>query len=104
MKKHDQYLQLHLDSVESGLIDDLLSRKVLSPEQLEIIELAKSEMMRNRALLDILSARSDYNNYEEFLVSLWKTNQVHLARYIIYDGSGKAQIICHLHMHHLFII
>ena len=67
---------------------ELLTRRVLSAAQVDEIASEKDQAMGNQKLVEMMSEKMDYNQHEEFLVSLWTTNQAGLSKYIIHDGRG----------------
>ena len=87
LQKHSEYLESMLQCHVSGLFKELLTRRVLSAAQVEDIK--SEDIKMNRKLIKIMIGKTDYNQYEEFLVSLWTTHQDDLARCIIHDGLGE---------------
>ena len=89
LQKHNEYLSSHLECFASGLLNELLTLKVLSAAQVEDIKSQSGEKKQNNKLVELMCEKTDYNQHEEFLVSLWTTNQAHLTRYIIKGGRSK---------------
>lgn len=89
LNKHRAYLQSTIKCIKSGLLDELLSRGVLSSAKVHKIKSFKHNETQSRHLVKMMSSVTNYNQHEEFLVSLWTTNQSHLASYIINDGPGE---------------
>ena len=88
LQKHSQYLRSHLVCIKSGLLNELLTRRVLSAAQVDEIASEEDQEMGNQKLVEMMSEKMDYNQHEEFLVLLWTTNQTGLSKYIIHDGRG----------------
>ena len=88
LQKHSEYLVSNLECLESGLLHELLTRRILSAAQVENIKSEVTQAKQNHKLVDLMIEKMDYSQYEEFLVSLWTTNQAGLSKYIISDGRG----------------
>ena len=73
-----------------GLTDQLLSKRVLTRQQLSVVEAQrKNRFKQNAALLEMLSHVTDVKRYEDFLDALRATHQSHLANYIVAGGGNK---------------
>ena len=79
---------LEIQKEQSLLVNELVDRRVLSEELVKIIKSEQTETLQNRKLLNIICEKTDYTQFEEFLVSLWIKKQAPLMRYIIHDHQG----------------
>jgi hypothetical protein len=76
---------------EYGLMDQLMSKRILLDCQLSIVKALQSHLSeQNDKLIEMLCLQEDFQPYADFLSALTQTNQSHLAKYIAYNEDLKA--------------
>jgi len=68
-----------------GLLDHLLSLKVLTRPQLADLRSERTVYRRNGAMLDLLVSSDD--KCDEFLKALWQSGQQHIANFVTENGG-----------------
>jgi hypothetical protein len=70
-----------------GLLDELISKKVLSFDESQTIDGSSNLIEKNTKLLQLLIKRKNQQQEELFLEALIKTKQEHVSKWIKQNGG-----------------
>jgi hypothetical protein len=98
VKALDSNFQALVDLIDpdNGLLDELLCADCIDVRQMERIEAADTEFIRNRRLLDVLRRRS-VRDFNEFVECLLKTKQVSAASLLSPNVAESAKPLSDAH-------
>jgi len=79
----------HCVDPDHGLLDQLVSRGVMTMEEVDEIRIAASKTKRARMLLERMTNESDEYKIEQFIEALKVTDQQHVVNVIAYKGGNN---------------
>jgi N-methylhydantoinase B/oxoprolinase/acetone carboxylase alpha subunit len=77
----------HIIDPDYGLLDQLISRRVLKFQEVEEIRAQLTASRRSRQLLDHITEKSDNEKVHQFLEALTQTDQQHVVNAIRHNGG-----------------